>query len=63
MGELYKLNFPNGKSYIGIASNGAIGRLCEHRWKAMKLDYLLYKAWRKHGEPVLRWMWNLYTQD
>ena len=54
MGELYKLNFPNGKAYIGIAANGAMGRFCDHRYSATKSDQLLYRAWRKHGEPILK---------
>ena len=54
MGELYKLTFPNGRSYIGIAGNGAKGRFLDHRSAALKSDTLIYRAWRKHGEPILQ---------
>jgi len=37
MGELYRLSFPNGKSYIGISSSGA-GRFLIHRRAAMKSE-------------------------
>ena len=54
MGELYKLSFPNGKVYIGIAVNGAKGRFLSHRRNALNADQFLYRAWRKHGEPMLK---------
>ena len=53
MGELYKLKFTSGESYIGKAVNGAQGRLFVHRADARNSDRLVYRAWRKYGEPVL----------
>lgn len=54
MGELYKLDFTNGKSYIGITTGSALGRLKSHRKAANgSRDAALYHAWRKHGEPQL----------
>ena len=55
MGELYKLNFSNGKSYIGIAFASAQTRFIRHRREAMRGKVnALYNAWRKHGEPNLQ---------
>ncbi len=54
MGQLYRLDFENGKSYIGISFKSA-----EHRYKVhAKAEkngraYLIYHAWRKHGAPKL----------
>lgn len=53
MGELYKLTFSNGKSYIGIAFRKAINRFRDHRSSSRTSSAVLYRAWRKHGEPVM----------
>lgn len=56
MGQLYKLDFANGKSYIGITTRSAEERLHGHRARCRSNkggDAALYHAWRKHGEPVL----------
>lgn len=57
MGELYKLDFANGKSYIGITTKTAAERFNGHRRKSCgnsaKSNVPVYDAWRKHGEPQL----------
>lgn len=56
MGQLYKLDFPNGKSYVGITTKTAADRFSGHRVRcrsAKGSDATLYHAWRKHGEPKL----------
>lgn len=56
MGQLYKLDFPNGKSYIGITTKTASERFAGHRVRCRSAkgnDAALYHAWRKHGEPQL----------
>lgn len=54
MGELYKLDFPNGKSYIGITSVTTKERLCGHA-KSVKHGSKIpvHCAWRVHGEPIV----------
>lgn len=54
MGHLYKLDFANGKSYIGITTKGAETRFVQHRKSSVKGSNLaVHHAWRKHGEPKL----------
>lgn len=54
MGELYRLDFANGKSYIGISEVSSAARFHGHRCRAKKGGKTpLYTAWRKHGEPKL----------
>lgn len=55
MGELYKLDFPNGKSYIGITTKTSKERFAGHRKGArnQKKCALLARAWAKYGEPTL----------
>lgn len=55
MGQLYKLDFANGKSYIGITKHEARRRFRGHKASltAGNKGSLLYDAWRKHGEPQL----------
>lgn len=56
MGELYKLDFVNGKSYIGISVKGAAHRYLAHKGRAKsncKTSTPLYNAWRKHGAPTM----------
>ena len=54
MGHLYKLDFPNGKSYIGLAAHGALVRFRGHRKDARSSESLMYRAWRKYGEPTVK---------
>jgi hypothetical protein len=61
MGYLYKIEFENGKSYIGITSKDAVTRLREHE-KSARYDFsnaFLHKAMRKYPDayrvvPLLR---------
>lgn len=53
MGTLYKLDFPNGKSYIGITTKCADMRFRGHRQMVSKGKTALYAAWRKHGAPKM----------
>ena len=54
MGELYKLDFTNGKSYVGITTKTAKSRFDNHKRCANTgKGAALYNAWRKHGEPKL----------
>ncbi len=51
-GTLYKLNFPNGKSYIGITTRGIEARFAGHLSAAKSgSDLPLTRAIRKHGAP------------
>lgn len=61
MGFLYRLLFPNGKSYVGITTKSAEIRFSAHKANAFcsfkkganNKRTPLYAAWRKHGEPKL----------
>ena len=54
MGELYRLDFKSGKSYIGITRNTACFRFIGHKSAAEKsAKGIIYSAWRKHGKPSL----------
>lgn len=54
MGILYKLEFANGKSYIGISLNPS-KRFADHKRCALDgKENAVYRAWRKHGEPALK---------
>ena len=56
MGELYRLDFSNGKSYVGITKTTAARRFAGHRTRSRAHkgnDAALYAAWQKHGEPKL----------
>lgn len=55
MGVLYMLTFPNGKKYVGVTTKTAEERFARHSINAdmNKIQYALYKAWRKHGPPAL----------
>lgn len=65
MGLLYKLNFFNGKSYIGITELDSVDvRVSQHRYCANSgKDYPVYSAWRKHGEPSVEILSTLYGDD
>lgn len=55
MGFLYKLDFPNRKSYIGMTERSVEGRYWGHARAAEKgSSLILSRAWRKHGTPKLR---------
>lgn len=55
MGEIYRLDFPNGKSYIGLSAVTAAARFYGHKRRAEQgsTKGILYNAWRKYGEPTL----------
>lgn len=54
MGELYKLDFASGKSYIGITEKTAAQRFKGHQTSfRLGATALVYRAWRKYGEPKL----------
>jgi group I intron endonuclease len=52
---LYVLTFANGKQYIGQTKN-CKDRLAGHKCDAVthNLDTLVYKAWRKYGDPKFK---------
>ena len=54
MGELYRLDFNNGKSYVGITVKKAANRFKHHKRDATHgSKYLVHRAWRKYGEPKM----------
>lgn len=54
MGHLYRLDFPNGKSYIGVSEISAEKRFKGHAASVRgKSASVVHNAWRKHGEPKL----------
>lgn len=54
--SVYLLTFPNGKSYVGIASNPQ-RRYRQHELSAENgKRYAISNAWRKHGKPTMRIM-------
>lgn len=65
MGELYKLDFPNGKSYVGITTGTAKQRFAGHRRgsRSQKKCALLARAWAKYGEPTLTTLAVLEEDD
>lgn len=66
MGELYKLDFDNGKSYIGITTKTAVKRFKGHRVAvgyARASCTALYRAWQKYGEPTLTVLSVLENSD
>lgn len=53
-GELYRLKFSSGKSYIGITMAGSLSRFNGHRKSALKgSKCAVHRAWRKYGEPII----------
>lgn len=56
MGELYVLEFSNGKKYIGLTTVGAEQRFKQHRrgFCRGKKKLPVYEAWAKYGEPTVR---------
>lgn len=57
MGELYKLEFSDGKLYIGATKNGALRRFAGHKQRFLAggkpAKFPVYKAWSELGEPTL----------
>ncbi|CAB5220968.1 grpIintron_endo, group I intron endonuclease [uncultured Caudovirales phage] len=54
MGDLYRLDFKSGKSYVGITRRTARERYVEHQQAAAKSQKgVVYKAWNKYGAPDL----------
>ena len=48
-GYIYKIQFPNGKHYIGLTSTSLERRTKEHKWSAKSDNTkILYKALRKY---------------
>lgn len=45
---IYKINFPNGKYYIGL-SNNIRRRMLEHNRRYISEEYPLYKAIKKYN--------------
>lgn len=55
MGTLYRLEFSNHKSYIGVTHKPASRRYSKHARSAKQGSPLLvHSAWRKHGAPELQ---------
>lgn len=53
-GDLYKLDFADGKSYIGACTCGVEKRYKSHKREAVGgSKTLVHKAWRKLGDPKL----------
>lgn len=51
---LYRLDFKNGRSYIGVTVVPINQRLNKHRWSARHGGtYPVYDAWRAFGEPSM----------
>lgn len=54
MGELYRLDFASGRSYIGITRKTAALRFKGHIKAAGNSSKgIIYQAWRKHGQPMM----------
>lgn len=54
MGELYRLDFANGKSYIGVTEKTSLKRFKGHSASAKNMaKSFVYNVWRKYGEPKL----------
>lgn len=52
MGELYALDFPNGKRYIGITYLTSAQRFQQHvknQYDKQRSDLAIYRAMRKYG--------------
>lgn len=55
MGALYRLDFPNGKSYVGITSDAAEARFKVHVGKARSPNsWAVHKAINKYGADSVR---------
>jgi len=55
MAELYRLDFPNGKSYVGITRQSAHARFSEHLSSARnRPEFAIHHAINKHGLPEVK---------
>ena len=56
MGALYRLDFPNGKSYVGITAKTAAQRFSAHAYSAQKrgAPTALGRAIRKYGAEAIK---------
>ncbi len=63
-GQLYRLDFASGKSYIGVTKKTAQERYASHA-KATKegLNCAVNRAWRKYGAPSLVLLAIIERQD
>lgn len=64
MGVLYRMDFSNGKSYIGVTVFTIARRIREHK-KLVERDkgYGVHRAWRKHGAPKITVLAILENED
>lgn len=54
MGYVYKLDFPNGLSYVGVTTKTPAARLRQHKKEAAAgRGYAVHAAIREHGDPTL----------
>lgn len=56
MGFVYRLDFANGKTYVGITTKSLKHRFYHHKYSVERGDTrnrLVYNAWRKHGDPTI----------
>lgn len=61
--SVYLLTFTNGKSYVGITSN-LRRRIRDHRKNAENgKTYALSNAWRKHGEPLVKQLFEVDSYE
>lgn len=52
--ELYCLDFPNRKRYLGVSRVGSKQRYLGHEKAALRGSHLpVHRAWRKYGDPKL----------
>ena len=53
VGKIYKIEFPNGKHYIGLTATSLQQRAMEHRKHANSGDTrCVYNALRKYGKTI-----------
>ena len=53
-GVMYKLDFPNGKSYIGVTSGTAARRFNKHCYDAKKEGFAVSRAINKYGKDNIK---------
>ena len=54
MGYIYALDFPSGKSYIGLTTKTPEIRYLAHQRATKYSSLLVHRAWKKYGAPVMR---------